>query len=89
MLRQALSILEALSGSPQAREAAMALLETERLVSEGGATTELWRDVWQGPWRRCVSRWLPALPALHGLPALHAHPCLPWHSLVPLKDSPC
>ena len=53
LLREHLAICEALSGSPQAREVALVLLEVERLLAqEEGCLSEEWRDVWQGPWRR-------------------------------------
>lgn len=57
LLRQHASICDALSSGGAghavgAREVAVALLETERLLSQEGGTTEEWQDVWQGPWRK-------------------------------------
>lgn len=57
-LRQHLAICETLTRSSFGRDAAVAVLETERLLAGEGRVSEEWRDVWQAPWRRWVAtRW--------------------------------
>jgi hypothetical protein len=60
LLRQRLSISEALAGAPSGREVALALLEAERMLAQQeGCLKQEWKDVWQGPWRRCgVKGWV-------------------------------
>lgn len=54
-MNQHLVVWETLSSCTNAREAAAALLEAERLLSADGKMSGEWKDVWQGQWRRATS----------------------------------
>jgi hypothetical protein len=53
--RHAMAISDVLAAAQYGRDAARALLETERLLAAEGHVTEEWLDIWQGPWRRVVA----------------------------------
>jgi len=53
--RHAMAISDVLASAQHGRDAARALLETERLLAAEGHVTQEWIDIWQGQWRRGVA----------------------------------
>jgi len=53
--RHAMAISDVLASAQYGRDAARALLETERLLAAEGHVTQEWIDIWQGQWRRGVA----------------------------------
>ncbi|KAG7673970.1 hypothetical protein Ndes2526B_g02554 [Nannochloris sp. 'desiccata'] len=53
--RHAMAISDVLASAQYGRDAARALLETERLLAAEGHVTQEWIDIWQAQWRRVVA----------------------------------
>ena len=50
-----MAVSDVIASAHYGRDAARALLETESLLNGENRLSEEWRDIWQGPWRRCVA----------------------------------